>query len=97
MQWVPLGEWGTNNCLLSELAFSSEVIGGENAWSGFYAGIDMLQQYELADTLRRNATFFTNGTYYPYICIADGGYTYKDYGSPIKKVYQEELMIMTDT
>lgn len=85
MQWVPLGEWGTNNCLLSELAFSSEVIGGENAWSGFYAGIDMLQQYELADTLRRNATFFTNGTYYPYICIADGGYTYKDYGSPIKK------------
>lgn len=57
MQWVPLGEWGVCNTLLSELAFSPEVVGGVNAWGGFYGGLDMLEQYELADTLRRNATF----------------------------------------
>ena len=85
MQWVPLGEWGVCNTLLSELAFSPEVVGGVNAWGGFYGGLDMLEQYELADTLRRNATFFTNGSYYPYICIADGGYTYTGTGTPIKK------------
>lgn len=85
MQWVPLGEWGVCNTLLSELAFSPEVVGGVNAWGGFYGGLDMLEQYELADTLRRNATFFTNGSYYPYICIADGGYTYTGTGAPIKK------------
>ena len=38
-----------------------------------------------ADTLRRNATFFTKGSYYSYICIKDGGYTYKGTASPIKK------------
>lgn len=85
MQWVPLGEWGVCNTLLADLAFSTEVTGGVNVWSSFAASIDMLQQYELGDTLRRNATFFTQGTYYPYICIADGGYTYTGTGAPIKK------------
>lgn len=85
MQWVPLGEWGVCNTLLADLAFSSEVTGGVNVWSSYRASIDMLQQYELGDTLRRNATFFTNGTYYPYICIADGGYTYTGTEAPIKK------------
>ena len=45
----------------------------------------MLQQYELGDTIRRNATFCTPGTYYSYICIADGGYTYDGATSCIKK------------
>lgn len=85
MQWVPLGEWGVCNTLYADLAFSTEVTGGVNVWSSYAASIDMLQQYELGDTLRRNATFFTQGTYYPYICIADGGYTYTATGSPIKK------------
>lgn len=85
MQWVPLGEWGVCNTLYADLAFSTEVTGGVNVWSSYAASIDMLQQYELGDTLRRNATFFTQGSYYPYICIADGGYTYTATGSPIKK------------
>ena len=51
-------------------------MGGLAGWSSLRGSIDMLKQYELADTLRRNATFFTNGSYYPYICIAEGGYTY---------------------
>ena len=85
MQWVPLGEWGVCNTLLADLAFSSEVTGGVNVWSSYRASIDQLQQYELGDTLRRNATYFTQGSYYPYICIADGGYTYTGTEAPIKK------------
>ena len=40
---------------------------------------------KLGDTIRRNATFCTPGTYYSYICIADGGYTYDGATSCIKK------------
>lgn len=97
MQWVPLGEWGVQNTLIAELAFNSEVVGGLAGWSSLRGSIDMLQQYELADTLRRNATFFTNGSYYPYICIAEGGYTYTGTEVPIKKVFREvPMMTMTD-
>ena len=86
MQWVPLGEWGTCNTMYADLAFSPEVTGGVNVWGGGLNGtIDMLQQYELGDTIRRNATFFTQGSYYDYICIADGGYTYTGTVAPIKK------------
>ncbi len=86
MQWVPMGDWGVCNTLLADLAFSTEVTGGVNVWGGGLNGtIDMLQQYELGDTIRRNATFFTHGSYYDYICIADGGYTYTGTVAPIKK------------
>lgn len=85
MQWVPLGEWGVCNTLLADLASSPEMTGGVMVWSSYNASIDMLQQYELGDTLRRNATFFTQGSYYDYICMADGGYTYTGTAAPIKK------------
>ena len=55
----------------------------------------MLQQYELADTLRRNATFLPRVLYYSYICIKDGGYTYKGTASPIKKGVREGRMTIT--
>ena len=61
------------------------MTGGVNVWSSYQASIDMLQLYELGDTIRRNATFCTPGTYYSYICIADGGYTYDGATSCIKK------------
>lgn len=87
MQWVPLGEWGVCNTLFADLAFSTEVTGGVNVWSSYAASVEMLEIYneEPGDTLRRNATFFTQGTYYDYICISDGGYTYTYTGAPIKK------------
>ena len=85
MQWVPLGDWGGCNTLLADLAGNSKMTGGVNVWSSYQASIDMLQQYELGDTIRRNATFCTPGTYYSYICIADGGYTYDGATSCIKK------------
>ena len=76
MQWVPLGEWGVCNTLFADLAFSTEVTGGVNVWSSYAASVEMLEIYN---------TFFTQGTYYPYICISDGGYTYTYTGAPIKK------------
>ena len=85
MQWVPLGDWGVCNTLLADLAGNSKMVGGVNVWSSYQESIDMLQQYELGDTIRRNATFCTVGTHYPYLCIADGGYTYDGNTSIIKK------------
>lgn len=85
MQWVPLGSWYTCNTLYADLCFSSEITGGIGVWGAPSGTVDQLKQYEQADTLRRNATFFTNGSYYPYINIADGGYTYTHTGSHNKK------------
>lgn len=84
MQWVPLGEWYVRNTLLSDLAFSSDVIGGVNCWSSLNGTIDMLSQFESGD-MRLNPTFFINNTFYPYINIKSGGYLYEGTGSPIKK------------
>lgn len=85
MSWVPLGPWGVCNTLLADLAANSKMTGGVNVWSSYQASIDMLQQYEVGDTIRRNATFCTPGTYYSYISMADGGYTYTGNTSCIKK------------
>ncbi|MEH6307680.1 RagB/SusD family nutrient uptake outer membrane protein [Olivibacter sp. CPCC 100613] len=86
MQWVPLGDWGVCNTLLADLAFSSDVTGGVNVWGGGLNGtIDILKLYERADSLRRNATYFTQYAHYPYISIDKGGYTYTGTGSSIKK------------
>lgn len=85
MQWVPNGDWGVCNTLLSDLAFSTDVTGGVMCWSSLNGSIDILSQYDRGDTIRLNATYFTQNTYYSYINIKDGGYTYKEKGSPIKK------------
>lgn len=76
MQWVPLGGWYVQNTLYADLCFSSEITGGIGVWGAPQGTIDQLKQYETADSLRRNATFFTIGSFYPYINIAQGGYTY---------------------
>ena len=75
MQWVPLGEWGTQNTLYNALNIN-EVSGGIGVWGSPFAAIDMLEQYEQADTIRRNATFFTQNAYYSYLNISEGGFTY---------------------
>ncbi len=85
MQWVPGGDWYVCNTLLSDLAFSTAVTGGVNCWSSLNGTIDMLKQYEPGDSKRLNASFFTNETHYSYINIKEGGYTYTDKRSPIKK------------
>lgn len=86
MQWIENGAWGVCNTLLADIAFGPEVTGGVNVWGGgMSASTDMLKQYEPADSIRRNATFFTEGTHYNSICVKDGGYTYTGTNAPIKK------------
>ena len=86
MQWIENGAWGVCNTLLADIAFGPEVTGGVNVWGGgMSASTDMLKQYEPADSIRRNATFFTEGTHYNSICVKDGGYTYTGTSAPIKK------------
>jgi starch-binding outer membrane protein, SusD/RagB family len=79
LQWVPLGSWGTQNATLSDYAFSTDVTGDVNCWSSAMASYDILKTYEKGDTIRRNATYFTRGSYYSYINISGGGYTYAGY------------------
>ncbi|SHE70990.1 RagB/SusD family nutrient uptake outer membrane protein [Dysgonomonas macrotermitis] len=85
MQWVPLGDWYTKNTLYADLCFSSEITGGIGVWGAPAGTLDQMKQYVQADTLRRNASFFTNGSYYPYINIAEGGYTYTHTSAHNKK------------
>ena len=86
MQWVENGQWGVCNTLLADIAFSPVVTGGVNVWGGgLNASPDMLNQYESGDTIRRDATFFTEGAYYDYICKDRGGYRYDGTAAPVKK------------
>lgn len=86
MQWIENGDWGVCNPLLADIAFGPEVTGGVNVWGGgLNASLDILKLYEPADSIRRNATFFSEGTYYDYINIKDGGYAYTGTSTPIKK------------
>lgn len=77
MQWVPLGDWGVRNTQYSSLSIAA-ISGGVAVWGGPQATFEQMQQYEETDTLRMNATFMTQGTYYSYLNIADGGYTFED-------------------
>lgn len=88
LQWVPNGGWLVGNTLVSDLAFSSNVLGGANGWSSTYASYDMLKSYEPGDTIRRNATWMSSGTHYPNINTAAGGYRFPQTDTtfaPIKK------------
>ncbi len=86
LQWVPNGSWYYCNTLYADLCFGTEITGGVNVWGGSdNIPMDMLKQYERTDTIRRNATYFTKGSFYPYICISDGGYTFTGSWAKIKK------------
>ena len=86
MQWVPLGDWFVRNTLFPDLAHSPDVVGGLMVWGGgLTASPEILLLYERADSLRRDATYFTQGAYYPYINISGGGYTYTGTSANIKK------------
>ena len=79
MRWADpnSGEWGAMNALYSDLAFPE--VTDVNVWGGsLHASIDLIDLYneDPADSIRRDATFFTPNEYYSYIKAADGGYTY---------------------
>ncbi|MCD8289508.1 MAG: RagB/SusD family nutrient uptake outer membrane protein [Prevotella sp.] len=89
MRWADpnSGEWGAMNALYSDLAFSE--VTDVNVWGGsLTASVDMLDLYnEDPDEAahRLHGTFFTPGSYYDYILMADGGYTYNHNWAQNKK------------
>lgn len=89
LQWVPNGGWLVGNTLVSDLAYSSAVLGGSaNGWSSTYASYDMLKSYEKGDTIRRNTSWMSGGSFYPEINKATGGFRYPGTDTtraPIKK------------
>ena len=79
MRWAPLGAWGTQNTLISDLSWSDVCDVG--CWNNnMCASIDIIQLYNEEpnnhDAIRRKATFFIPGEHYDYIKSAHGGYTY---------------------
>jgi hypothetical protein len=88
MRWADplLGEYASNNNLISDLAWSD--VTDVNCWGGsLHASVDMLDYYneEPADSFRLRANFFTPGRYYSYIWSEKGGYTYKVNWAQAKK------------
>lgn len=88
MRWADplLGEYASNNNLISDLAWSD--VTDVNCWGGsLHASVDMLDYYnqEPADIHRIRATFFTPGQFYSYIWSEKGGYTYNKNWAQAKK------------
>ena len=88
MRWADplLGEYASNNNLISDLAWSD--VTDVNCWGGsLHASVDMLDYYneEPADSFRLRGTFFTPGRYYSYIWSEKGGYTYNVNWAQAKK------------
>ena len=78
MRWAPLGPWGTQNTLISDLSWG--VVCDVSCWNNdMCATIDMIELYNEdinKDLIRRKATFFIPGEHYDYILSASGGYTH---------------------
>lgn len=88
MRWADpnTGSWGSMNALYSDLCF--QEITDVNVWGGnLTASIDMIDMYneDPADSIRRDATFFTPNEHYSYIKAAEGGYTYTKKWMQLKK------------
>jgi starch-binding outer membrane protein, SusD/RagB family len=70
LQWIYNAGYGGGNPLASQLAFSASVTGFDDGW-GFWQGAssDIVRYYldNAQDSIRRKATFFFNGDYYPYM------------------------------
>lgn len=89
MRWADpnYGQWGEMNALYSDLAFP-EVTSDVNVWGGSLTATPQMIDYyneDPADTIRRNATFFTPNSYYSYLHKSEGGYTYKHNWMQLKK------------
>ena len=88
MRWADplLGEYASNNNLISDLAWPE--VTDVNSWGGsLHASVDMLDYYneEPADIHRIRGTFFTPGQFYSYIWSEKGGYTYNVNWAQAKK------------
>lgn len=86
LQWVYGGGWGTQNTLQAYLAYEPDLTGVGDGWGGgTQASAFLLRSFSPEDSVRRKATFMLNGDHYPQLLSNDGGYTFSDNTSAIKK------------
>jgi hypothetical protein len=77
--WVPSGSWFVQNHMQANLAYDSKITQTGDGWGGSFGASPSLMQYYMnpankADSVRRKATFFMPGDYYPDISVAAGGW-----------------------
>ncbi|HXB96123.1 MAG TPA: RagB/SusD family nutrient uptake outer membrane protein [Puia sp.] len=70
--WVPTGQWFVQNHMQANLAYDVKITQTGDGWGGSFGGSASLMAYYLdpansADTMRRRATVFMPGDYYPDI------------------------------
>lgn len=78
--WVPSGQWFVQNHMQANLAYDSKITQTGDGWGGSFGASPSLMQYFIdpanaADSIRRKATIFMPGSFYPEINQASGGWT----------------------
>src|SRR5882724_1357513 len=77
--WVPNGSYFVHNQLQSNLAYNSLITQTGDGWGGSFGASPSLLSYYMdpankSDSVRRRATFFMPGDYYPDISVKTGGW-----------------------
>lgn len=75
--WVPGGSWFVQNHMQANLAYDSKITQTGDGWGGAFGASPSLLQYfatNKSDSVRRKATFFMPGDFYPDISQATGGW-----------------------
>ena len=77
--WVPTGQWFVQNHMQANLAYDSKITQTGDGWGGAFGASPSLISYYFdpankADSVRRKATIFLPGDYYPDINQANGGW-----------------------
>lgn len=77
--WVPSGQWFVQNHMQANLAYSSLLTQTGDGWGGSFGASPSLMQYyadpaNKADSIRRKASFFMPGDFYPDLSVAAGGW-----------------------
>jgi starch-binding outer membrane protein, SusD/RagB family len=88
LQWMETPDfWGKGNDIQAYFAANGTIAGVGDGWNVGWASYDMLRTYENADTLRRNATFMSQGVRYTELNKSSGGYTWTGTSSAPPKKY----------
>jgi hypothetical protein len=77
--WIPDGQYFVQNHMQANLAYSPAITQTGDGWGGAFGGSPSLMAYyfdpaNAADTMRRRATVFMPGDFYPDINKAGGGW-----------------------
>ena len=77
--WTPQGQWFVENHMQANLAYDPKITQTGDGWGGAFGASPSLLAYFMdpankADSIRRRATIFMPGDYYPDINQAAGGW-----------------------